>query len=96
MQSAAVGKQGSCACTIDGCRRGGKIVRGMCDMHYSRWKRHRDPGGPTSLIGDVESRFWRKVDKSHVSGCWLWTGYRMAKGYGQFFYNGKLTALRSS
>ena len=30
----------------------------------------------------VEQRFWQKVDRT--SGCWLWTGYRNPKGYGQF------------
>jgi hypothetical protein len=27
-------------------------------------------------------RFWSKVDRSDVDGCWLWTGYRDKDGYG--------------
>lgn len=29
-------------------------------------------------------RFWEKVDRNE-SGCWLWTAYRDADGYGHFF-----------
>ena len=31
-------------CTVEGCGKGGKIVRGMCMTHYQRWKRHGDTG----------------------------------------------------
>ena len=30
-------------------------------------------------------RFWAKVDKSNLTGCWLWTAYRNKLGYGQFY-----------
>ena len=30
----------------------------------------------------TEVRFWSKVDKG--GECWLWTGYRLPSGYGQF------------
>lgn len=29
-------------CTVEGCGRTGKIVRGLCRMHYARWQRHGD------------------------------------------------------
>jgi len=32
-------------------------------------------------------RFWAKVDKS--GDCWLWTAYRLPKGYGWFHLNDK-------
>lgn len=31
---------------------------------------------------DVDAAFWAKVQ--HSDGCWLWTGCRNQKGYGQF------------
>lgn len=31
----------------------------------------------------LPERFWEKVDKT--DGCWLWTGYTNARGYGQFY-----------
>lgn len=34
-------------------------------------------------IQGVEVRFWPKVNKTE--GCWLWTGARNDKGYGQLF-----------
>ena len=33
------------------------------------------------------ARFWSKVDKS--SECWIWTGKKLATGYGHFFYFGR-------
>jgi HNH endonuclease len=30
-----------------------------------------------------ERCFWEKVDKGDGSGCWLWTGTRITRGYGQ-------------
>lgn len=32
----------------------------------------------------VEQRFWSKVDRSSVDGCWLWLGSCFTVGYGQF------------
>ena len=34
------------------------------------------------------ARFWAKVDKS--GECWIWTGYRNARGYGKASNNGKI------
>lgn len=30
-------------CSIDGCTKPGRLRRGMCRMHYVRWRRHGDP-----------------------------------------------------
>ena len=35
----------------------------------------------------VEERFWRKVDKQHPSGCWVWRGATL-KGYGVVYLGG--------
>jgi DNA-binding XRE family transcriptional regulator len=35
-----------------------------------------------AIPAEVQARFWAKVNKTE--GCWLWTGSRNAKGYGQF------------
>lgn len=54
-------------------------------MHYKRWKRTGDPTGTSRL--DQADRFWIKVDKTEE--CWLWTGSRNNKGYGQFSVGGR-------
>ena len=79
----AVGK-----CSIGNCEK--KLVaRGLCSMHYSRWKRHGDP--------EIQSK-WRKLtfedrtkDKWEVveSGCWEWTAGKQFWGYGIITVLGK-------
>lgn len=66
-------------CRVEGCDRGGKMRRGMCELHYDRWKKHGDPATPLPTRSDL---FWAQVTKS--SGCWLWTGYANLNGYGEF------------
>lgn len=39
--------------------------------------------GPKAI--DPRVRFWRKVKKGTPDECWLWTGGRSGKGYGQFY-----------
>lgn len=37
---------------------------------------------------ESHDRFWSKVDKSNVDGCWLWGGSKHTGGYGLFRRNG--------
>lgn len=73
-------------CSVDGCERADKLVRGWCPKHYARWKRHGDPNftlTPQAVYGaSLEDRFWCKVNAEGV--CWEWTAYRDKKGYGKF------------
>lgn len=41
----------------------------------------------TNRQGTPSERFWKRVDKTDPSGCWLWTG-RKQHGYGQFDTDG--------
>lgn len=57
-------------------------ARGWCNVHYRRWLRTGDPLLVKVIHGDVEARFWSKVDKNGPRGCWLWTGCLNDDGYG--------------
>lgn len=77
-------------CSIPGC--GSRMkCRQMCDAHYKRWRRTGDPAPsqPIQIRGDVEGRFWSKVDKS--GDCWIWRGSRASLGYGQFPIGKRMT-----
>ena len=37
----------------------------------------------------MAKRFWSKVDKSDLEGCWIWTAGCFKQGYGAFSLNGK-------
>jgi hypothetical protein len=39
----------------------------------------------------TEEKFWAKVNKEGVEGCWEWLGCISNYGYGQFWYNKKAT-----
>lgn len=36
----------------------------------------------------ADERFWGSVDKNHITGCWMWLGYKRC-GYGMFGYGGR-------
>ena len=83
-------------CAINECPRTPRPQGRLCEMHYSRIRRHGDPHRAIphkerafrrrSLI----ERLYAKVDKAgpvpdkrpDLGPCWLWTGYRNAGGYG--------------
>ena len=69
-------------CSMDGCS---KLVnaRGLCSMHYRRYRLHGDPTVCMTNINLSETeRFWLKVNKTDA--CWLWTGAVGGNGYGNF------------
>ena len=49
-------------------------------------------GRPRNTIAD----FWKKVDKSSVNNCWIWTGLKDNDGYGWFRLNGMKRTHRLS
>ena len=64
-------------CSVEKCSKPVR-ARGVCGMHYERWRAHghmEDPVKPPA------ERFWAFVDKTDT--CWLWTGYKLV-GYGRF------------
>lgn len=66
-------------CSIEGCWRE-MISRGMCLMHYKRWRR-RNREKVYDWQKSTEERFWEKVEKT--DGCWNWIGLT-THGYGRF------------
>ena len=50
-------------------------------QHYA--ERRRKPSR-----GSFEERFWSQVDKEAALGCWVWTGGKLASGYGSVALDG--------
>jgi hypothetical protein len=76
------------ACTLDECRKP-LIARGMCGMHYRRWRIHGDPRHVDVIRGDTEKAFWSHVEKGADGECWLWTAACCKNGYGKIQVGGK-------
>jgi hypothetical protein len=72
-------------CSRAGCAKAA-VARGLCPTHWMAWRRAEVDFA--SLYGNVERRFWSKVDKRGDDECWPWTGTLEWSGYGQFFTNG--------
>lgn len=70
-------------CTHADCDRGGKLTRGMCAKHYSRWI-NRTPKEDRPVAPRFADDFWTHVHKSHEHGCWTWTAKTEPKGYGRW------------
>lgn len=70
------------------------IARGLCSKHWQRWRRHGDPETvlpPSAGPQDPPAvRFWAKVDKTDLDGCWTWTAARDRDGYGHFKVDGRM------
>lgn len=67
---------GQLTCKFDGCDKGGRIVRGWCLMHYTRWLHHGDPSV-------VLPKTKKKRGPCAVNGCAELTD---AKGYCRHHY----------
>lgn len=81
---------GEGTCSIEGCGNSGKLRRGWCSAHYSRWANHGDPSGGGPARRKAPSHlpphqvFWSQVIKRD-DGCWEWTGLIANSGYGRFW-----------
>ena len=76
-------------CSVNGCERGGLIVRGMCRAHYRRVSRH---GTTDSKQGRWRGSIAERVAAGVVkmsSGCLEWSGSPDRYGYGRARVNGK-------
>lgn len=76
------------SCTIDNCDRttGRHGARGMCSMHYKRWRSNGDATVTQTApdhLSTQERLAWHGWEvKSY--GCWEFKGNRDKDGYGQF------------
>jgi hypothetical protein len=71
-------------CSVDGCNRGGKLARGMCQLHYKRWQTH----------GDANATAWTwGINKNtcKADGC---ERPAHAKGYCQTHYRNNTPVTR--
>lgn len=72
-------------CLVDGCNIK-THAKGYCAAHYARITRYGKVGAvkinPPNGSIPLEVRFWSRVNKTNK--CWLWTGNKNGKGYGQF------------
>lgn len=79
-------------CSVPDCERP-IYGRGLCNMHWQRWRVHGDPNIVLNIRGDDERRFWMKVDRAGGDECWEWKAQRVG-GYGRFVWGGGQLAHR--
>jgi hypothetical protein len=82
-------------CLVIGCQRPVR-TRGMCNACYEYWRKHGTTDRKPSRAEPAEARIWRLVDKDgpvpqhrpELGPCWIWTGAKTTKGYGQMTHSG--------
>lgn len=69
-------------CSIEGCGLSGKLTRGWCPSHYSRWRRHGDPlaGRGPNAVGRI-CRVDECSDHARARG-WCRSHYQRWKAHG--------------
>lgn len=76
-------------CEIDGCD-SKRRSRGLCSLHYDRWRRHGDPTiCLRKMSGDLSTRFSEFATITETDECIEWPEHaRATGGYGQFTFEG--------
>lgn len=76
-------------CSIEGCGNTNRVKRGLCNMHYLRWKRHGDPEAGRTPNGDAEQYLFAHMHDD----CPKWPFARDRRGYGRINYGGHRARL---
>ena len=77
-------------CSIDGCDNP-MYLRGWCNAHYLRWRRHGDPVAGRTPTGEAP-RWLREVAFNYADAgpCLNWPYAKSDSGYGKVWLDGKL------
>lgn len=76
-------------CKVDGCGKGGRIVRGLCNKHYLRWQRHGHPEGGRTPNGAAEAYMLARMHDK----CPRWPFTRDKRGYARINHSGHRARL---
>ncbi len=66
-------------CSISECGKPSH-ARGMCNIHYCRWRRHGDPNGMNALAGAAEMFLREKALTYNGDDCLIWPFTRNGQG----------------
>ena len=82
-------------CAVEGCESEGRLIRGWCYRHWSRWRHHGDPLGGNIRYEWPENLLQRM--EPQPNGCIYFTGNIWAGGYGNLSRKGsKVAAHRAA
>lgn len=84
----------TCLVANNDCSTYGRTRRGLCELHYGRWKKRGRSADLAALIPKyyvipLPDRFWPKVVKGEE--CWEWTDCVDRHGYGRFWLGNGIT-----
>ena len=77
-------------CSVSGCARK-YYGRGYCSAHYQRWRTHGGPLGGQTEKGAAQAEMQRASQTEDKIACWMWPFNKVAKGYGQILWNGRMS-----
>jgi hypothetical protein len=83
-------KSGSVACNCEQCGAEFRTNPGWLRKGFAKFCSRECHTAWRNSPATVTERFWAKIEKSE--GCWLWTGFKDRKGYGQTSVGAKTKA----
>lgn len=77
-------------CSIEGCTRGGRFVRGWCEAHYKRWRKYGDPlgGGTVRAVRGTVEPWLREFLADPGDGCRTDWPFALSDGYPMMHWRG--------
>jgi hypothetical protein len=78
-------------CSISGCGKGGRIIRGLCGTHYQRWRKHGDALHGGEITSPGEKLRWIEEVAATYEGdeCLTWPYSVDLNGRGSVWVDGK-------
>jgi hypothetical protein len=77
-------------CSVDGCGRGGKVIKGFCNRHYQRFLKYGDPLLGHDHAASGASRAWLDANLNHAGPeCLIFPFGRSGCGRGELTIDSK-------
>lgn len=75
-------------CSVSGCDNP-SYVRTLCNRHYKRWRRHGDPLGGGTALGEPLQFFNNAMANAKPGECMIWPYAENGVGYGMLTIGGR-------
>lgn len=83
---------GIVSCSVEGCVKAGRLVKGLCNSHYHRLRAYGDPLAGAASRGHVQEYYRGRVLSYHGTECLIWP-FARSSGYAVMGLAGKVETV---